>query len=115
MNSFEERLGAALNEVQAMAPATDAEAGRAVFHDYVRGRRRRQRVTMAMRLAVVTIVASIGGVTLYARLVDAPGAGNPPVVTPDDRPGHSNVGQDDGQGNRNSCFKRSAGGCQLIG
>ena len=114
MNSFEERVGAALADAQAFAPAADPDAGRAVFQSYVRGRRRRQRVTVAMRLTVVTIVASVGAATVYTRVGDAPVNRDSPIVTPDD-PVERNVGQDDGSASRNSCFRRSIGGCQLIG
>jgi hypothetical protein len=113
MNSFEERLGAALADVR--APVVDANAGRTVYRTYVRGRRRRQRLTIAVRMMVVTIVATVGGAAIFVRADDAPsGERNAPVVTPPD-PGHRNVGQDDGSGNGSSCLRRSFGGCQILG
>jgi hypothetical protein len=110
MNSFEERLGAALMD-ETMAPAAAPEGGRAIFQEFVRGRRRRQRVTVAMRLTVITLLATVGAATVYTRVGDAPVDQNTPAVTTDD-PGQRNVGQN-GPGPR--CFKRSLGGCQLIG
>jgi hypothetical protein len=111
MNSFEERLGAALAEVQDSAPVVHSD-GRAVFQDYLRGRRRRQRLTVAMRLAAVTVVAAIGVGTVVTRVGDTPVDGNTPVVTPDEGLGQQ-VGPNGGR--RDACFKRSEGGCLLIG
>jgi hypothetical protein len=111
MNSFEERLGAALADVQDSAPIAHPDGGRAVFQEFVRGRRRRQRLTVAMRLAAVTVVATVGLGTVYARVDGTPVDGNPPAVTPDEGFGQ-HVGQDGG--GRNACFKRSGGGCLLI-
>jgi hypothetical protein len=111
MNSFEERLGAALADVQDLAPVAHPDDGRAVFQDYVRGRRRRQRLTVAMRLAAVTIVAAVGVGTVVTRVGDTPVDGNTPVVTPEE-----GLGQQVGQDSRSrDCFRRTDGGCQLIG
>jgi hypothetical protein len=112
MNSFEERLGAALAEVQDAAPVVHPDDGRTVFQEYLRGRRRRQRFTVAMRLAAVTIVAGIGVGTVVVRVGDTPVDGNTPAVTPDE-----GLGQQVGPtgGGRDACFKRSDGGCLLIG
>jgi hypothetical protein len=113
MNSFEERLGAALADVQELAPIARPDDGRAVFQEFVRGRRRRQRLTVAMRLAAVTIAATVGVGTVVTRVSDTPVDGNTPVVTPDEGLGQQ-IGQNGG-GGRDACFKRSDGGCQLIG
>jgi hypothetical protein len=112
MNSFEERLGAALAEVQDAAPGAHADDGRAVFQEYLRGRRRRQRLTVAMRLAAVTIVATVGVGTVVTRVGDTPVDGNTPAVTPDEGLGQP-VGPN--SGDRDGCLKRSDGGCLLIG
>jgi hypothetical protein len=111
MNSFEERLGAALVDSETMAPTAGPDAGRAVFQEFVRGRRRRQRLTIAMRLTVVTAVATVGAATVLTRVGDTPVGPDTPAVTTDD-PGQRNVGQN-GPGTR--CFKRSLGGCQTLG
>jgi hypothetical protein len=113
MNSFEERLGAALADVQESAPVAHSDGGRAVFQHYLQGRRRRrQQVTMAMRLAAVTIVAAIGVGTVVMRGGDAPVDGNTPAVTTDEGLGQQ-VGRN-GAGTRTACFKRTEGGCVLI-
>jgi hypothetical protein len=113
MNSFEERLGAALADAQDMAPVAHPDGGRAVFQDYVRGRRRRQRLTVAMRLTVVTALATVGLGAVYTRVGDTPVEGNPPAVTPDEGFGQQ-AGQQGG-GGREACYKRADGGCALIG
>jgi len=112
MNSFEERLGAALADVQDTAPVAHPDGGQTVFQEYLRGRRRRQRLTVAMRLAAVTVVAGLGAGTIFARVAETPADGNIPAVTPDEGFGQ-HVGQNGGDA-RNACFKRSIGGCVLI-
>jgi hypothetical protein len=114
VNSFEERLSAALTDAQAWAPDADPDGGRAVFHEFVRGRRRRNRITMATRLTVVTLLAGAGATAFAVRMGEPPETGNPPAVTPHNQPGQHNVSQDDGRGGR-SCINRVAGGCQFIG
>ena len=99
-------------EVQDSAPVVHPDDGRAVFQGYLRGRRRRQRLTVAMRLAAVTVVAALGVGTVVTRVGDMPVDGNTPAVTPGEGLGQP-VGPNGGS--RDACFKRSDGGCLLIG